>query len=625
MPPLDLRSDNMAREATLRVITKLDSGNFTQQLKNISEAIDDNAQEFKLATARAEALGDETAKLQAAQNYYAKAIDLQAQRQKVYNEALEVSKVKNGENSEVTKSLTKSVSNAEIQLHKYESGLRKTNDALSNTATAENKAGNEATEMGNDIKGADSKIGGIKNSLGKLPAILGAAAAALASLSQAFDFLKEGVQRASDLIEIQNVVNTTFGDSSKIIDDWAKSATKNFGISELMAKQFNGQMGSMLKSMGLTADETIEMSTKLAGLAGDFASFYNLGHDEAWEKIRSGISGETEPLKQLGINMNVANLDAYALQTGLNKVYNEMTQSEQAQLRYNYLLSVSSDAQGDFAKTSDSYANQQRLLKMQVDNLGASLGEILMPGLQKVGEAFGTTLEKMKPTLEKVTQTVSDKLFPVMASGIESLGEMAIAVAPILGDLAGTVGELAEALKIATPIIKAAVDVLKTLSDLTNGSKYGEAGFNLGAAAIGGDDAPKALKNIQELIKFYNSYAELEAELKKIMSSQKVSMLQATRILKEKNGLPKYGAGDIVTSPHMAVVGDEPEVIVPLNNNPRSRQLAEIAARKTGAATGGASYTQNVNITVNGDANPNKIARELQKISRELAMEILRF
>lgn len=107
------------------------------------------------------------------------------------------------------------------------------------------------------------------------------------------------------------------------------------------------------------------MSKKLTELSADMASFYNLSNDMAFEKIRSGISGETEPLKQLGINMSVANLEAYALSQGIRTSFQNMDQASQTLLRYNYLLSVTGDAQGDFARTSNSWANQVKLMGEQ--------------------------------------------------------------------------------------------------------------------------------------------------------------------------------------------------------------------------------------------------------------------
>lgn len=202
---------------------------------------------------------------------------------------------------------------------------------------------------------------------------IGIAAAALGALAV------KGVKLASDLQEVQNVVDVTFGDGAEQINKWAKEAGEAFGLSELQAKRFTGTLGAMLKSQGMTTEETMEMSKALSGLTGDFASFYNLEHEEAFEKIRAGISGETEPLKQLGINMSEANLEAYALEQGINKSMREMSQAEKTQLRFNYLMKVSADAQGDFARTSDSFANQMRIVSMRFDTLAASLGEKLLP------------------------------------------------------------------------------------------------------------------------------------------------------------------------------------------------------------------------------------------------------
>ena len=135
----------------------------------------------------------------------------------------------------------------------------------------------------------------------------------------------------------------------------------------------------MMKSSGLAGDEIVEMSTDLAGLAADMASFYNLDFDTAFQKIRSGISGETEPLKQLGINMSVANLEAFALTKGITKAFDAMSQGEQTMLRYQYLMQATADAQGDFARTSDGFANASRMLETNLEQLKTNIGAVLLP------------------------------------------------------------------------------------------------------------------------------------------------------------------------------------------------------------------------------------------------------
>ena len=202
---------------------------------------------------------------------------------------------------------------------------------------------------------------------------------------QIIEFGKAAIGVASDLNEVQNVVDTTFGTEGAIrINEWARNAAESFGESELQAKQFTSTLGAMFKSMGVGQADLEEMSMSLAGLAGDMASFYNLDPTEAFEKLRSGISGETEPLKQLGINMSVANLEAFALSEGITKAYGSMTQAEQATLRYQYIMSATADAQGDFADTSDSLANQQRILQLEIQTLAAEIGQDLMPIAQEI-------------------------------------------------------------------------------------------------------------------------------------------------------------------------------------------------------------------------------------------------
>lgn len=221
----------------------------------------------------------------------------------------------------------------------------------------------------------------------------------------ALDFAKESISIASNIQEVQNVVDVTFGDAASRIETWADSARTQFGLTELQAKQYASTIGAMFKSMGIAENQVYDMSTAMAGLAADMASFYNLDFDTAFQKIRSGISGETEPLKQLGINMSVANLEAYALSQGITKSVEKMSQAEQATLRYNYLLSVTADAQGDFSRTSDSYANSLRKLETSVDTLKSHLGEMLLPVVNDVVNAVNSLFDDHRTLTDKIAET----------------------------------------------------------------------------------------------------------------------------------------------------------------------------------------------------------------------------
>lgn len=231
----------------------------------------------------------------------------------------------------------------------------------------------------------------IKSALGKIGKVVAVAFSVTALLS----FGKSCIELGSDLEEVQNVVDVTFGSMSESINHFARDALEQFGLSETSAKKYTSTLGAMLKSMGFTASAAADMSMELTGLAADMTSFYNLDTDVAFEKIRSGISGETEPLRQLGINLSVANLEAYALSQGMTTAYSAMSQQEQALLRYNYLLSVTADAQGDFARTSDGWANQVRVLTERFNALKAAIGKGLIAVLTPVVRALNNLLAKI--------------------------------------------------------------------------------------------------------------------------------------------------------------------------------------------------------------------------------------
>ena len=243
-------------------------------------------------------------------------------------------------------------------------------------------------------KTVDNSSGSMQSSLiGAFQAVT--ASAAFVKISQMLIQLAgESINLASDLEEVQNVVDVTFGEAgSKKIEKWAQNAAGQFGLTELQAKQYASTMGAMMKSSGMTEDEILDLSTGLAGLAADMASFYNMSFDESFGKIQSGMAGMSMPLRQLGIDMTETAVAAYAMSEGYETAFNEMSQQEQMLLRYKYLMKVTADAQGDFARTSDSYANSQRRMATGFDTLKAQLGEALLPIATTVSNAINDLLD----------------------------------------------------------------------------------------------------------------------------------------------------------------------------------------------------------------------------------------
>ena len=255
---------------------------------------------------------------------------------------------------------------------------------------------------------------------GMLKGIVGAfSAAGIAKLI--LDWGKAAVQAASDLQEVQNVVDVTFGDSARQIQTWSEAAGKQYGLTETQAKRYASTIGAMLKSQGVAHEQMLSMSKDLAGLAADMASFYNLDFDTAFEKIRSGITGETMPLKQLGINMSVATLEAFALEQGITKSYSAMSQGEQTMLRYQYLMKATADAQGDFARTSDSMANASRRVSASWETIKTKGGGLLLQVIEPLTSGIADFLDMLTATPER---TVLDDFEDIESDYVSRLDHM---------------------------------------------------------------------------------------------------------------------------------------------------------------------------------------------------------
>lgn len=329
-------------------------------------------------------------------------------------------------------------------------------------------------------KAADQASGNIETSFMAMVKKVTAGITAAQVGRKILDWGKAAVEAASDLEEVQNVVDVTFGDGAKQIEAWAKSAGKNFGLTETQAKKFTSTLGAMMKSAGMSGNEIIGMSTDLAGLAADMASFYNLDFETAFQKIRSGISGETEPLKQLGINMSVANLEAYALSKGITTAFNSMTQGEQTMLRYQYMMQATADAQGDFSRTADGFANASRRVESALTSINTKIGQVFLP-------VIGDAMSGLAEFLEKVTEEPKETLFDkVNAIDIETeqkladigkvtdqaenlIGKLGIISGSDAGDALGALASGANKLNAGSPSTwKALFNSLQSIDGLQN-------------------------------------------------------------------------------------------------------------------------------------------------------------
>lgn len=293
---------------------------------------------------------------------------------------------------------------------------------------------------------------------------------------------KSAISLASDLQEVQNVVDVAFGSMAGEVEDFSKSALKQFGLSELAAKRMASTFMAMGKGLGIDGTTGKEMALTLTGLAGDMASFFNVEESVAQTALNSIYTGETETLKKFGVVMTEANLQAFALTQGITKSYSAMSQAEKVALRYQYVLSQTALAQGDFARTSGSWANQVRLMKEQWSQLLGIMGSGLVQVLTPVVKALNSMLSSLISVGNAIAKLWGGK-------GITSLST---SVSTDLGNAAGSAGDLnsgldnsnASAKKLAKTI--AGFDELNVLASQT--SSGGGSGGGGGAGGGGGSN-----------------------------------------------------------------------------------------------------------------------------------------
>ncbi len=251
-----------------------------------------------------------------------------------------------------------------------------------------------------DQSGLNNGMSTMKSGVAKMSASfakLGGVIATALSVKALINFGKQSIELASDIQEVQNVVDVAFGDMSYKIERFSETAIEQFGISELTAKKTASTYMAMAKGMGITSDVGSDMAITLTGLTADMASFYNVSQDVADTAIKSIFTGETETLKNFGIVMTEVNLEQFALSQGITKSISAMTQQEKTMLRYNFVLQKTALAQGDFSRTSNSWANQTRVLterwkemQSQFGQAFVSIGTLVLPVINSIISGLST-------------------------------------------------------------------------------------------------------------------------------------------------------------------------------------------------------------------------------------------
>lgn len=324
----------------------------------------------------------------------------------------------------------------------------------------------DTTGVRNGVSAIKQSFNGLGGAVKKIGLLIGGAFA-VGKLAQ---FGKECVELGSDLTEVQNVVDVTFTTMSDKVNEFAKNAMTSAGLSETMAKRYVGTFGAMSKSFGFSEAQAYDMSTALTQLTGDVASFYNISQDLAYIKLKSVFTGETETLKDLGVVMSQSALDQYALANGYGKTTSEMTEQEKVALRLAFVQKQLSAASGDFIRTSDSWANQVRVMQLQLQSLKATVGQGLINIFTPILKVINVLLGKL------ATLANAFKSFTELITGKKSSGQTSGSGAGLTGDASG-VQDTADAYGQAADNASKLADSTEAVADATKDAAKAANGY----------------------------------------------------------------------------------------------------------------------------------------------------
>lgn len=367
----------------------------------------------------------------------------------------------------------------------------------------------------NSVKGqANSASTALTSSFKKI----GAAVIAAFSVKKIVEFSKECLELGSNMAEVENVVDTAFPNMQAQVDNFANSCIESFGLSTTVAKKYLGTFGAMSKAFGFTESKALEMSETLTGLAGDVASFYNMSSDEAYTKLKSVFTGETETLKELGVVMTQTALDQYALANGYGKTTAKMTEQEKVALRYAFVQDQLSLATGDFIKTQSSWANQTRILTLRFQEFKATIGQGLINIFTPVIQVINTVLAKLQ-VLANAFKSFTEFITGNKSSGSSGVG----AVANDLSNVTENANNASNAVGgIGSSAKKTAKEIKKSLAGFDEMNKLNspdDADSGSGGGAGGGldfGDTSNLTSSVQESTSVLSPFIEKMKELASI-------------------------------------------------------------------------------------------------------------
>ena len=315
----------------------------------------------------------------------------------------------------------------------------------------------------------------INNMAGSLKRIAGLLATGF-SIGSLVKFGKQSLELASDLTEVQNVVDTAFGSMSSKMEAFAQTSVDTYGISKLSAKNIASTYAAMAQGMGQGLNEATDKALEMTGRVADIASFYNLTLDRVNTIGRAVYSGETEPLKQIGVIMTEAQLQTFALSNGYKTLYKNMSAAEKLEVRQAYFLAQTNLAAGDFVRTQNSWANQTRILSERWKEFLAIVGTGLVQALKPALQALNSFISKITAALSSVYKLLGVKIEDSVGKGISD-------VSSDTDGLSTSIGGVEKATKKATKSAKAGIRAFDELVNISTNSTKSPSSSNTNSTA----------------------------------------------------------------------------------------------------------------------------------------------
>lgn len=343
-------------------------------------------------------------------------------------------------------------------LDKIEGASKKAVSGMSSVSTVANMITSSLRSAKSGTMSFISSLFGIHKQTRSLASTFGSLYANFFWLRRIFQKGLGMIGIASDLVEVQNVVDVTFQDMAYKLEDFSKTSIKSFGISELAAKTYASQFQAMLKAMKINTNdiakanerlasntlkaeqmmakgyeiassEVADLSINLTKLSADMASFYNQQASDVAKRLQSGvISGQSRALRQYGLDLTIATLNEYAMSKGIQQNVADMTQAQKTMLRYEYVMDRMNHVMGDFTKTANTWANQVKIMKMQFQQLGAVIGGALInsfkPAIQGINRALNTMIKLVEKAVNAIGKLLGWQIeIQEVGTALEDIGD----------------------------------------------------------------------------------------------------------------------------------------------------------------------------------------------------------